>query len=599
MTSKEELTALMANGDPETKISLLKKAVVNVTKQKQVLEQHNQQLQEQMTTIGYELSRLQEENQGLQRKLSAVTSELEAERKLKQGGGGNSKYGWKGFSSLVSGAEGEGSTGAKRGTAAGTVSLSLEDQEKIVMENEAIHRQLFELKSSSEDEIRQWRTRGEQLESEMSELKRTLTDLQENYDIARQKNEKLNAQRCKQDALIQFCKHFFLLSLDVQSQSMSESVSTRLTLIPSLAERGGSAPPHGVSKELVIGTASDVAFFIDTLMGSVAILIAALRDVVGSQMKHATVSDIRCYKDRLTTLLEVHNARKTSILIDAQLLERLINSQSGSKDAISQLLEVQQRLLTSFDQWLAIMSEHSLLLVDACSKIEDSAGHEEVRHNVQSTATSLMEALSAVRGAVEALVFICSDSEAILRKENCDSVEWLMALQRFWWEGCSALAPLRQSMNHVMVFLSHLVDSKSLSRGRTAVQYIIDIIETFMLQLQAEQLCGQEIIKSGKRKYVMSGQTSQKTYPLCNDKELIAALAVTDRAAVCYHTQMNFVMMELANKQSALDDAKKENIRLEYLNQQQCIESERVREALQAQISLLSEKLVEYTCPSQ
>ena len=47
MSNKEELAALMASdGDYEKKISLLKKAVVTVTKQKQEIESRQAQLQE-------------------------------------------------------------------------------------------------------------------------------------------------------------------------------------------------------------------------------------------------------------------------------------------------------------------------------------------------------------------------------------------------------------------------------------------------------------------------------------------------------------------------------------------------------------------------
>ncbi|KEG14626.1 hypothetical protein DQ04_00371120 [Trypanosoma grayi] len=594
MTSKEEVAALMAHGDTETKISLLKKAVVSVTKQKQVLEQHNKQLRDQMGAIGEELSRVEDDNKTLRRKLQATETELEAERKRRHFGA-SVKTTWKGLSSLVTGADGEESgTAAKRPKGmATTVNLSPEDQEKIVAENESIHIQLYEVQTKYENERRRWEKENEQQTAEKLALQAEVMELRSLLNSTAHACDHLNVECTRQAALAQFCHHFFVLSWDATAQQQQQHL--RVTVSPSLMAKRGGVPPREIREELAAGTLAHSAAFVRTIMSGVSVLIASLRDALGPQVKAATLGDIRCYRDRLSTLLEAHGARKLSVLFHVKEMEEAFAASVAPDAKLTQLLHAQGLLFTSLDEWLALLCEHARLLIDACVIVEngdagDIAGGR--RAVIEPSVCNMVRTLAAIRGSLEVLTQLCSDSCTVLRNNACDSAEWLLALERFWWEGCVASSTLQQAAVSLSHLLQELASAATSDPVRVALKFIKNSLGSFTAGDTAVKVSRE---KTAELSRPLEDLPAVGNSALADSNELVAALAAADRAAVCYHTQMNFTLLELAEKQDALAGAQQEVRRLESLNQQQAEDAERVQEALETQIRLLSDQLVECT----
>lgn len=613
MSTKEEVAAMMANSDAETKISLLKKAVVTVTKQKQVLEQQNEQLRQQMTSIGEELARVQEENKNLQRKLKTV--ELEAERKLKQAVA-TSKTSWKGLSSFVSGADGtDGLLNAKKvlsTSAASTgINLSPEDQEKIVLENENVHKQLFELQSNYETHKREWETQCSQQKAELQVLQAEIMELRSLADAMKQAHEQLNVDYVTQKALVNFCHHFFTLSRQ-PVQCRNRQSGTSLTVVPSLRQEYQTTVPHEVSGNLARGTVRAVISSFKTLMEAISVLVTSLRDSFGSHLASTTSGNIRCYKDRLITLLGVHIEQKTSLLRHAEKLEVALANPTPSDETMTEVLITQNQILSSVERWLTLLLEHARLLVDACFMM--GGGNQNGNANagkptlVETMTHSIMEALAAVRGVVNSVRFICSDSHTVMSQESYDSVEWMIALERFWWQGCGASDHLQGAMGKLAELLRELTSSILPSPLRTVLQHIAEFTESFAKRVQNCNTASAYVSDNHTHKgmwlpnmsYAQPREEIQQNIvtaapTILDENEVLQALYSTDLSAICYHTQMNCVLLELANKCSIIESSQKKIHRLEAIQQQQHDETERMRNAFQSQIRLLSEKLVEYT----
>ncbi|RNF26538.1 uncharacterized protein Tco025E_01311 [Trypanosoma conorhini] len=601
MSSKEEVAALMAHGDAETKISLLKKAVVSVTKQKQLLEQHNKQLQDQMAAIGEELARVQDENMELRRKLNAAEGELEAGRKRGHFTA-SMKTTLRGLSSFVTGADGEdGGAAAKRLRGAELpLRLSSEDQEKLVAENESIHMQLFDLRKTYEDERQGWKVESERLSSECAAVQEEVAELRSLLDSTTNACDRLNVACTRQAALAQFCHHFFVLSWD----DAEAPRRLRAVMAPSLATKRGGVPPREVREELAFGTLSGVAAFIRTLMSAVSVLVASLRDSFSTQIRGITLTDMRCYRDRLSTLLEAHGVQKASVLFHLTELEEAFTASLGPDEKLTQMQRLQGLLISIFNNWLEMMCEHVRLIVDACKKAEGSDVTErrnDTQVVIESTTLGAIGTIAAIRGSLEALQRLCDNSCTLFKQQACDSTEWLLALERFWWEGCGASSSLRCAVESLREQLQEMsLSVTSNDHVRAALQFMCKSLETFASRAWSPTQAVPRLPTSG-----VSGTpplpdsppdaTSTCGFAPADNRELVAALAAADRAAVCYHTQMNYTFLELAEKQEALANAQEEVRRLLSLNQQQAEGADREREAFETQIRLLSDQLVEYS----
>ncbi|ORC93464.1 uncharacterized protein TM35_000013410 [Trypanosoma theileri] len=619
MSSKEEVAELMAHGDAETKISLLKKAVVSVTKQKQLLEVHNKQLQDQMVAIGEELSHVQEENKTLTRKLKKVEAELETERKRGHFGA-SVKTTWKGISSFVTGADGESqssSSGAKGSkSTAIPMNLSAEDQEKIISENEHIHMQLFDLKTKYEDEQRKWMTENERLTSELSVFQAEVAELRSLLDSTAHACDHWSVECTRQAAMAQFCHHFFVLAWDIDKQRKKQKEEEKgkgqeeekrlcVVISPYLMRNRGGVPPQEIREELAIGTLNNVSSFLRTLMSGVSVLVASLRDSFGPHVKGATLSDIRCYRDRLSALLEAHGTKKATLLFHVKQMEDSFTASVTPDEKLMHMLQTQTILFSSLDEWLVLMCEHIRLLVDASvstgnnitSNSSNNENNDVINHKqtfIESTISAAIYAVASIRGSLTAVNQLCSDSHELLRRERCDSAEWLLALERFWWEGCSASTSLQQAIATFTQLVQDLLTTITSDPIRTALQFICKSLGSLTTHTKKDKL---KEVSSQERAVILSPVEIFASEGLgsADNKELVDTLAAADRAAICFHTQMNLTLLELAEKQEALINAQQEVQRLEYLNRQKTDDAERMREALEEQIRLLSEQLVMYT----
>ncbi|EKF32962.1 hypothetical protein MOQ_003181 [Trypanosoma cruzi marinkellei] len=604
MSSREEVAALMAHGDDKAKISLLKKAVVSVTKEKQLLEQHNKQLQEQMATIGEELARVQDENETLRRKLSAAEAAAAAERKRGHFAA-SMKTTLKGLSSFVTGTDGEeGGTASRRPKASElSLRLSQEDQEKLVTQNEAIHMQLFDLKKKYEDEGEMWRKERERRSSECAAMHEEVTELRSILESTAHSCDQLNAECTRQAAFVQFCHHFFVLSWDNAENVNQHQQQLHVSMAPSLTTERGGVPPREVQEELAIGTLKGVTAFIRTLMSAVSVLVASLRDSFSTQMNGITLSEVRCYRERLSTLLEVHGVQKTTLLFHLKELEDAFTALAAPDEKLTQIHRLQGVLISGFNNWLGMICENIRLLVDACKKVgshDPNEDRKEIQAVVESTTLGAVGTIAAIRGSLEALHQLCENSCTLFKNQGCESAAWLLALERFWWEGCGASLSMRGAVESLRNQLRDISTSSANSdHVRAALQFMCNSLEIFA----ARAWCATKNVELQPTKSVpqvspsvdlSSNTNNHYDFASADNRELVAALAATDLAAVCYHTQMNYTLLELAEKQDALANAQQEIERLLSLNQQQAEDAERVREVMETQIRLLSDQIVEF-----
>eukprot|EP00758_Cryptobia_borreli_P013562 Tbor_TRINITY_DN5846_c0_g9::TRINITY_DN5846_c0_g9_i1::g.7196::m.7196 len=150
----QHITSL-ADISPEKKISVLKKAIVSLTKQKQDIESQRSALEAKVMSLVNELG-IQEDtiteykakNKELQRQLDAVTSRFSLT-------GSASAVALKAGSLLsVLSSTKEGPTAAGTSPVSGDYSMTKEDQQKIFEENEALHIQLFEIKQMCDKKVK-------------------------------------------------------------------------------------------------------------------------------------------------------------------------------------------------------------------------------------------------------------------------------------------------------------------------------------------------------------------------------------------------------------------------------------------------------------
>ncbi|RNF03889.1 hypothetical protein TraAM80_05485 [Trypanosoma rangeli] len=595
MSSKEEVVALMAHGDAEAKISLLKKAVVSVTKQKQMLEQHNKQLQDQMAAIGAELARVQEENMTLRRDLNAAEGELGVGRKRGHFAA-SVRTTLKGLSSFVTGTDGEdGGAAAKRTRGA---ELSPEDKEKLVAENETIHMQLFDLRKMYENERQQWKTERERLSSECTAMQQEVTELRKLLDSTAHACDRLNMECTRQAALAQFCHHFFVSSWNTAEHPQRIHV----VMAPSLATKRGGVPPREVREELALGTLTGVTAFIRTLMSAVSVLVASLRDSFSTQMRGITLVDMRCYRDRLSVLLEAHGVQRAGVIFHVTELEEALTATAAPDEKLTQIQRVQGLLISSLNNWLGMVCEHVRLIIDACMKVES---HNLTEHKkdkqafIESATLGAVSTIAAIRGSLEALQDVCDTSCTLFKQQACDSTEWLLALERFWWEGCGASSSLRWAVESLREQLQEISKyAPSNDHVRAALQFMCKSLETFASRAwstKREVTClpTSEVPRAPSLVDHPANPTITCGFASADNEELVAALAAADRAAVCYHTQMNYTLLELAEKQEALANAQEDVRRLMSVNQQLAEDANRAREVFETQIRLLSDQLVE------
>ncbi|KAG5497417.1 hypothetical protein JIQ42_03903 [Leishmania sp. Namibia] len=697
MSSKEELAALMASdGDFEKKISLLKKAVVSVTKQKQEVEARHTQLQEELSTSTQQLAEAQRENAILQRKVKSLEAQLEQERSSGSAFGHNML---KGLSSIMgnsdSASRGRGQGG--RGPASAHLALSPEDVERLISENEQLHRQTYTFKTKLEDAQRSSAKDAEKLKSEITRLQREAQELRRSLETTTATSDALRSEYLTERALSDFCRHFFVAALRRPQQEPKSSVTGTTVEVwwpakapsshPAAAPLSDSLP--AAVRERVVATLRSAACTLTTLLRSVSVLVVVLREHLPSR-ERATVGDLECLCDRLSVFLEAHAAKKERLL---HLFEQLHYHLSALEDGGGEgcltavpadaFVEAQDSIVQLVSEWVGLLRAQFPLLVESCVSFLPHR-HSFTIHGAQVSADSGDAAaappqaatargefvqeltnhgyvtLASIEGSLRAMRMLVQRSPTAYRhcyrggdrrgepsvpttaRENLASdssseatqppidVPSLLALQQFWWEGCTSVRSLHASIQVLTSSIVNMAEACNKSEIRDALQYICKLLqamtpaaEQMSVSLGAAPAVADAVIDAlspvqstlrmsahaasrdasswtahpsdaiARSSLLPTTDSVHDTTHADNFEELLVALSAADRAAASYYTQMNCLYVEMAEKEDALQTALEAVAHLQRLIKAERTEAKQTRHALQSQISVLSTKLVE------
>lgn len=707
MSSKEELAALMASdGDYEKKISLLKKAVVTVTKQKQEVEARNAQLQEELRTTTQQLRDAQRESATLQRRVKALEAQLEQEK----GGGGGSAFGQnmlKGLSSIMgnndAGGRGGGAGGGRGGRGGGTsgskLALSAEDVERLVTENEQLHREKYTYKTKMEDAQRGAAREVESMKAEVTQLQKSLAELHSTLDAVTGQCDSLNADCRAERAAGDFCRHFFAVALRRSGGCEKASGWSGQEGLPVTAElrwpsaAASDALPADV-KEEVVRALQSCSGTVKTLLRGVSVLVVMLREQL-PRRERATVGDLEWLRDRLSVFLDAHTLKKDRLMHLLDQLDSLLStalSLRSDKEHVSSgtgggggdaatgkaVLWAQEEMLQLFLEWVTLLRAQTPLLVESCVSYLPQ-GHTYAMQTGRNAATTMTTSnraefveeltkhgcttLASIEGSLAALKALLERSPAAYRcssattspsagrdaHESGSSVDLyaLLALQRFWWEGCAAARALHTSVIALDGGVRCLAEGCDKSEIRDALTFLSRCLRSLAVASAAAEggkegrdadvaiaaLQGNGVGGGGGERgaHASTGATfssiapapsqpvsspsrvnagsvpsssglslqRENRAPLEAYEEVLVALSAADRAAAAYHTQMNFLYLEMADREDALQTAAEAAQRLRELLEMERAEAEQTRQTMQAQISLLSNQLIEMADAAQ
>ncbi|GET90517.1 hypothetical protein, conserved [Leishmania tarentolae] len=694
MPSKEELAALMASdGDFEKKISLLKKAVVTVTKQKKEVEERQTQLQGELSTATQQLAEAQRANAALQRKVKSLEAQLEQER---SSGSAFSHNMLKGLSSIMGNSDGNNRGGARgeRGAANDQLSLSPEDVERLISENEQLHRQIYTFKTKLEEVQQSSAKDVEKLRSEVTRLQRDTQELRCSLEASTASSDLLRADYLTERALGDFCRHFFVAEL-LRSQQGQESFLPGTTVEmrwPAKRSSSNSAAATfsdslpEVVRERVVLTLQNAAGTIKTLLRGVSVLAVVLQEQLPSR-ERATVGDLECLRDRLSVFLKAHTAKKDDLMqlleqLDSQLSALQQSGEEGCSTVVSAdaFAEAQDTIMQRVLEWIGFLRAQVPLLVESCvsilpydhsytihtahvspgngdgiaaprrTTVERGEFVEEVTRNSYAILASIEGSLTAMRMLVQGsptaysrcyndgsrgaippeppslkeTLKLTSSSEATQPHLDLSS---LLALQQFWWEGCASLRSLRASIGALSSGLVDVAEACNKSEIRDALNYFCKCLKAIATASQemstssadadvdaAVAALAPEAFAHRMPAHIPSSDTSFLTFRpraataassspptaeiACgtvgadNYEELLVALSAADRAAASYYTQMNYLYVELAEKEDAVQTSLEAVAHLQKVIVAERAESKHTREALQSQISILSTQLV-------
>ncbi|KPA80628.1 hypothetical protein ABB37_04819 [Leptomonas pyrrhocoris] len=750
MSNKAELAALMASdGDYEKKISLLKKAVVAVTKQKQEIETRQTQLQEELRTATQHLTEAQRENAALQRKVKTLEAQVEQQRSSGSAFGQNML---KGLSSIMGSNDAGGRAGGRGGRGSDTraqLALSAEDVERLVTENEQLHREKYTYQTKFEDAQRTGTKDAENLRNDVARLQRELGELHGTLDTVTGQCDRLNADYLVERALGDFCRHFFVAALRRSTASLTSLGGAEVVaelqwpaaprtqpqpapspLSSSRNDLPAESPPSPSSPALLSGAMPAEALeqvvralqsscgTVKTLLRAISVLIVVLREQL-PRRERATVGDLECLRDRLCVFLDAHTIKKDRLMyfleqLDTHLASLLIPIDAVAKDGAAPTAETlaaaQDEVLQLFLEWLGLLRAQTPLLVESCvsylspghtytlhARRGATSGHseedvarpaltspsrtttdraefvEEVTKYGYATLASVEGALTAARMLLQRSPTAYGSSPRAVNAEgdvprngrvlgdevdavgdtdqlntpprgaasSVVEVGALLALQRFWWEGCTSARALHTSARVLDGGVQDLAEACNKSEVRDALLYLsrcLRSLATASADIELREKDTEAVMEAvrpakcfcsgGCGEGGVSGDASTKLPSAASSRaataavvaanghgrdgrisllpasaeayeEVLVALAAADRAAVAYYTQMNYLYRELADKEDAVQTAAEAVRQMKKLLEMERTESEHTQQTMQAQISVLSNQLIEMADAAQ
>ncbi|CCW67299.1 unnamed protein product [Phytomonas sp. Hart1] len=412
---------------------------------------------------------------------------------------------------------------------------------------------------------------------------------------------------------------------------------------PGCGDSPSNLLPADVEEELVCHTIQNACSRLSTLIGGVSVLIITLRDTL-PQSQRTTVANLRFSEHRLTTLLEANNSVKDRLLHLIKNFEEFVLTSSDKDettltDSVTTLLSNQRELLQGVCSWVTMIQNHLPLLVNGCTtylpqdhkyRVHKSASNADVCEVderdvfVDMVVENANKILSWIRGCLEGMELLLlepaerilsavvqqhSETSVLFSSSRKEQLEWLIAYQQVWWEGSTALPEFVRDALSMVSALEDMAEACAVAQVRDAIKYIVSSLQLLSGVNSGGRYLTHNKISVGTledRRCVRVHDVDEKDEPsllqcsrelnpdsqYTDQSELLHGLEAADRAAVCYYTQMNAVMIELAKKEDIIwglqEGLQEASVRLG----QQQVETDRMQAALQEQIEVLSDQLV-------
>ena len=642
-TTVENAAAAFAEGDAETKISMLKKAVISVTKHKAEVEQRCAALEEKLAQTAAELGSVHQQNTQLHTTILANNAEIDAlKRKLSTTTAASvASAALKGITNLIPMGAGsaEGSAAAAAGgksqpsasrassvpSASGGsfIALSAEDQQRLFEENEALHIQIFELRSSLEGQVRSLEKVNATQAAQIANLKRSVSQLEGAGKASREELENTK-QASKEDRMV---AHYLTMFSELSSRKdassspaadhqalLGNAQSGRGDVSPLITLRGGQLDRH-LAQFLTTKIEEYLEMF-SSLVAGVGTLLSALDDSIGRVPRSTNADENTAVRDRFRTVLESHRQHRSGIVEHISAIRVCLSSTDYQSSTWSAFETHTQAMSRTCLLWLALV-RHSLPIIVECAVALLPRDHVFVfaRNLPQQAAGSrdiyvsmLVTSLGAVVGAAMAALRVTSSLlEKVSKSQPVDSrgagslLDWSAML---WWvlwrssEGCAELATACANAYTLMIELSeHCGDD----RAQVAVKYIAQIVQavgsTSGLKEELTTVNQDQCIRDADASSTMQ-RTASST--VVDDRaasaavdELKEALQQADASAVRHYVQLQRVLLELHEQQGQLDALRKELAIEKKDAAGREAELQHVVDAYEEQIRLLSDRLAD------
>ena len=623
MPPKEAVASAFHEADAEKKISLLKKAIVSLSKTKQDLETRNNQLEEKISSLLAEVAKLHEENGAMLRRarqaeeeavsLKDKTSRAAQSFQNVPGMATAALKGWftpfTGGTGGVKSAESQHDSSPRQPPVQSALSdpskstkrvLSPDEQEALFLENEKLHVELFELRAAMDSKRKACDLEVSAAKQEVAHLNEKLAAFAAERETTGSDLLGLKRRLREAEALASFCRTFLACAVEVHPSGKS----CRVTLTPLL--------DHAQQTTLFDKHCDDAnGKDLKIVMSSVSTLLLAISE------KSPSVGVVgQAERSMLMTLLAAHRALKSEIL------DLSIPPKEHPTFSVDQL-----KLAEKFAEWLSIFSNHIPLLVEL---LVASAGvgspakggmfvapiefdretlalmlsdtparlHEErVPRDVfcDRLAYHLTLALAALQGSTQAAISLAKQTARLTHIQ--DLPIWFPAmLQKLLWDGSlwDAQASASLQLSHrLLSFLAR--HAQSTAPIRLALEELASSLQQFASAPSPPRQRTNANPQSAfdALPFMCHPPLMEPPDDSLTKEELEAALRAADQRGVQYYVQLQSALVELSEKQQVILRTEEQLKQLREELQQKERENQSVAEAYESQIQLLSERLAE------
>ncbi len=623
----EGAAAAFAEGDADKKISMLKRAVVNLTRHKAELEQQCAAHVAKVSTLEAQLGHSQQQNNALLATVQSNSIEIDAlKKKIAAATAAASSSNvassvasaaLKGITNLIplgnSGADNSGDKNSARGpvvaTAAGRLALSAEDQQRMFEENEALHIQMFELKSNLEGQIRALSKTNASQAASITSLKAAAAQSEASAASSKQELEALR-HAAREDRMI---AHFLMSSsqLRLAACDSNNKEDSNDLFSPMVCASPGYLDRH--TAQFLSTKIDHYLEMFTSLLSGVGTLITALDDSARRIPRSANADENQAVRERLRLLRDAHQGSREAVASAIGSIRDCLSSPASS--SWSKLEECVQALVRSATMWLTAIRHNVPILVDCAVALLprdhsvfvfgrgtplQAAGSRDVYvsllseslGDVVSAAIGAIRTAGALVGRIPAAVSFSASSSSVRGSEMLD---WCVLLWWVLWRGCETSCRLAMSCSTAHTLMSEMAQHCSDDRAQIALDYLARIVQavadTSAVKDDARTSANsEEAHNSGDHCSEPAKRGRQADEYVAELKE---ALRLADQSAVRHYVQLQRVLLELHDQQGVADGLRQELLQQRRDAAGKEADLQHVVGAYEEQIRLLSDRLAD------